>query len=237
MLKTVEGIITRTVKYGDSSMILDLLTPDRGIQSFIIGGIRTKGKRNRSSLVQVLNLVTIEAYVKDSGQLSRIKEISYSYIYKAIPFDIVKSSIATFIIEVSRKALKSSDDSHHAYHYVMKGLIHLDNAQTDIAHFHIRFLIGMTRLLGFAINDNYSPSHPYFNLKDGAFQFTREDHRLSLDEDHSRYLHMYLNHTDYNQIPRADRREILNRLVDFYKFHIEDFGNLKSLDILQSLYD
>lgn len=237
MLKTVEGIITRTVKYGESSVILDLLTLEDGVQSFIISGVRSKGKKNKASLVRVLNLVKVEAYFKNNDKLSRIKEISYSYIYKSIPFDVVKASIATFLIEVCRKSLKASDDSRSVYNYIMKGLIHLDNLENDIAHFHLIFLIGLAKFLGFEISDNYDQRHIYFDLKYGSFKPERIDHRFSLDIESSKFLHAYLKQENYETTPRQIRQELLINLVDFYKFHIEDFGELKSLEILMTLYE
>lgn len=236
MLRTIEGIITKTVKYGESSIILDILTPENGIKSFIISGVRSKGKKNKASLVSVLNIVKVEAYVKDNDTLSRIKEINYSYIYRSIPFNIVKSSIATLLIEVCRKASKASDDSHGIYNYIVKGLIHLDNTEGSVAHFHIIFLIGLAKYLGFEITDNYNSVDQYFDLRFGSFKNTREDHRLSLDEENSRCLHAYLSKEKYLDVPRKSRLSILLSLADYYRYHIEDFGELKSLDILMDLY-
>jgi len=237
MLKKVQGIITKTVKYGESSVIFDLLTEEDGVRSFIIGGVRKKGSKNKSALVRVLNLVDIQAYVKDNDSLSRVKEISYSYIYQSIPFDVAKGSVATFLIEICRKSIKATDNSIELYHFIVKGLIHLDNMNTGLAHFHIRFLIDLTSHLGFEMNDNYSSTRPFFDLRDGTFKINREDHRLSLDEDHSRYLNAYMRSADHENVPREGRRVLLLSMVDFYRYHINDFGELKSLDILMSLYE
>ena len=237
MLQTIEGVITRTIKYGESSVILDILSPSHGIKSYIVGGVRKKGKQNKSAIVSVLNLVKVEAYVKDSDKLSRIKEISYSHIYRSIPFDVVKSSLATLLVEICRKAAKQSDDSEGIYNYIVKGLIHLDNTSVGLAHFHIKFLIGLAKHLGFEINDNYDAEGPcYFDLRDGAFKTARIEHRLSLDEQNSQYLHKYLSEDEQLDIPKQARKTILLCLIDYYQYHIEGFGVLNSLDIILSLY-
>ncbi len=237
MLKTVEGIITRTVKYGESSMILDILSGEDGIKSYIVGGIRSKGKKNRSALVSVLNLVKIEAYVKSDDKLSRIKEISFSHVYRSIPFDVVKSSIAMLLVEICRKAAKRSDDSRNVYNYIVKGLIHLDNTDEGLAHFHIKFLIGLAKHLGFEMTNNYSEQHHLFDLKEGSFSTTKGEHRLSLDAEHSRYIHQYLSMGSLDGITRSGRKVILTTLIDYYRYHIDEFGELKSLDVILSLYD
>jgi len=237
MIQTIEGIITRTVKYGESSVILDLLSPQDGIKSYIVSGIRTKGKKNKSALVSVLNIVKVEAYVKDGDKLSRIKEISYSHIYKSIPFDVVKSSVATLLVEICRKATKQSDDSASIYNYIVKALVHLDNTNTGLAHFHIKFLIGLAKHLGFELNDNYNPEHCFFDLRDGSFKPERPEHRLSLDEANSSYLHAYLSEGDLLNVPKLSRKTILLCLIDYYRYHVDGFGTLNSLDIILSLYE
>ena len=236
MLKSIEGIVTRTTRYGETSVILDLLSPEQGLQSFIISGVRKKSGKKKSAMVRVLNIVKAEAYVKDNDRLSRIKEISYAHIYQSIPFDIVKSTIATFIIEVCRKTVKASDDYSEVYHYIIKGLIHLDNTSEGLAHFHIGFLLGLTKHLGIAIQNNYTPTSPYFNMKDGTFEASRSDHRYTLSSETSYHLAQYNTNTSYQGANRTERQEIIKGIVDFYQYHIEGFGELKSLDILFTLF-
>jgi len=236
MLETVEGVITRIVKYGESSLILDLLCPDDGIRSYIVGGIRKKGKRDKSALVRPVNLVKAEVYSKDGGKLSRVKEISYNYIYKDIPFDVAKSTIALFLVEVCRKAVKASDDAKGIYNYIVKGLIHLDNLTVGLVHFHITFLIGLAKHLGFEMQSRSSSEAPYFDLRVGSFVEERTDHRLVCDEELSDHLHLYLSGGEQPAVDRKGRKRVIQSLVDYYSYHIDGFGELKSLDVLMSLY-
>jgi len=237
MLQTVEGVITRIVKYGESSLILDLLCPDDGIRSYIVGGIRKKGKRDKSALVRPVNLVKAEVYAKDGDKLSRVKEISYNHIYRDIPFDVAKSSIAMFLVEICRKAVKASDDARGVYHYIVKGLIHLDNTTTGLAHFHITFLIGLAKHLGFEMQARSSKDRPYFDLRIGSFVPDRSDHRMVLDQDVSDYFHQYISELETIEVNREGRKQVIKRLVDYYRYHIEGFGELKSLEVLMTLYN
>ena len=236
MLKSTEGIVTRITKYGESSLILDLLTPDDGLRSFIISGVRSKSGRKKSSIVQILNLVKIEAYIRGGDHLSRIKEISYAHIYKSIPFNIIKSSLATFLIEVCRNSVKASDNYAEVYHYIVKAMIHLDNVESNLQHFHIGFLIGLTKYLGIEFENNYSESRPYFNLKEGKFESQLSEHRFSLDQNASLHLSNYTKEINYNQAGRKERQVLLNGIIDFYRYHIDGFGQIKSLDVLLTLF-
>lgn len=236
MLKSVEGIVTRTIKYGETSVILDLLTPHDGLRSYIISGVRKKAGKRKNLLIQVLNLVKAEVYIKEHDKLSRIKELSYNYVYKSLPFDVVKISIATFLIEVCRKSVKASDDYPAIYNYVVKGLVHLDNQNVGLAHFHITFLIELARMLGFEITNNYDAHSKFFNLKEGCFSDVVVDHRSSLDHDISLQLSEYLVSPNYQGANKTERKGLLIGLVDYYKYHIEGFGNLKSLDVLMTIF-
>jgi len=237
MLKSSEGIIVRTIKYGETSLILDIFSSDQGIRSYIVGGVRTNRGKSKAALVRVLNLVRFVAYDKGNDKLNRIKEIEYNYVYKAIPFDVVKGSLATFLIEICRKAIKASDAYEDLYNYIVKGMIHLDNVEQGLGHFHINFLIGLAEKLGFQLNNNYDSSHMNFDLSEGAFVPTITGHRLTLDPDISQYLHVYLSQVENPQVPKHARLELLKQLVRYYKYHISDFGELKSLPIILSLYE
>ena len=236
MLKSVEGIVVRSVKYGETSLILDLLTPEDGISSFIVSSIRKKGKRGKSSLTQILNIVKVEAYVKDNGKLSRIKEISLSYVYKSIPFDVVKSSVATFIVEICRNTVKASDDYHGIYHYVIKGLIHLDNQEVSNPNFHIIFLLGLLKYVGFDITNNYDEQQNHFNIREGHFCRYVGDHRYLLNAQTSHHLSHYLKDPGYAKINRVERKDVLKGIVTYYQYHIDGFGQLNSLAILETLF-
>ena len=188
-------------------------------------------------MLQILNIVNYVAYDKGGDKLSRIKEISYGHIYTSIPFDVVKSSIAIFLIEICRKAIKASDAYEDLYNYIVKGLIHLDNTKEGLAHFHIVFLIGLAKRLGFEMQNNYQIGKlDLFDLREGGFVDVVKDHTLGLDRELSVYLHQYLILQKPYQIPKEERKLILNKMVDYYRYHIEGFGTLKSLAVLNSLY-
>ena len=237
MLKRLDGIITRKIKYGETSLIVDLLTSEYGLRSYIVSGVRKKSKRATSSVYQVLNIVQAVVYDKDSDKLSRIKELSYGYVYKSIPFDVIKSAIATFLIEVSRKSGKVSDDPRALFNFIVKGLIHLDNMQEGLSHFHIEFLINLSSILGFGINNNYSSERTFFNYQNGRFESHRVDHRNTMSSEDSAVLHHYLTGKNFDQINKVSRKRIIHRMLDYYKFHIEGFGDLKSLDVLTTLFE
>lgn len=238
MLQSRRGIICRTVKYGESSVIAEIFSQDVGMRSYIISGVRSKNAKTKSSIMQVMNLVEFEAYdTKDVKKgLSRIKEIKYDVLYQSIPFEVIKGSIGLFLIEICRKAIRKSEQNQELFDFIRFKFIELDELKDGIAHFHICFLIELAAQLGFEIENNYSEKNIYFNVKEGFFSNMLEDHRYTLDKDASLYLSHYLNMQHLSSVPREFRKIILAKMVDFYRYHIDDFGELKSLSVLYSLY-
>lgn len=103
-------------------------------------------------------------------------------------------------------------------------------------HFHITFLIGLAKHLGFEMQPRLSSDLLFFDLRIGSFVSARTDHRLVLDEDLSNHLHLYLSGEDQPNVDRAGRKKVIRSLVDYFSYHIEGFGELKSLDVLMSMY-
>jgi len=68
------GIVVRAVKYGESSLILEILTEYNGLSSFIVSGVR-KAKKNTSSLYHPMQQLDIVHYPAKGESLARIKEV------------------------------------------------------------------------------------------------------------------------------------------------------------------
>ena len=235
MLQSREGIIFRTVKYGETSVILDIFSAEEGLKSFIIGGVR-KPKSKLGPVAQVLNIVSYEAYIKNSTKLDRIKDLQLAVVYRHLPFDVIKSSLALFLIEVCRKSLRESDENENVYDFIKNKLIQLDESDhIGLSHFHIVFLIELASLLGFEMENNYGSGHSFFNLRNGRFENQFNDMRFCLTESSSQILHEYLSKRT-PQALKIEKRNLLEGILDFFRYHIDDFGELRSLEVIDTLY-
>ena len=90
MLLKTKGIIIRSTKFGESSLILDIYTLAKGRQSYIINGVRSSKARVQQSMVSLSSLVELVVYHRDSKSLNRIKEVKPAPTYSAIPFNVIK---------------------------------------------------------------------------------------------------------------------------------------------------
>lgn len=240
MLLKTKGIVFRSLKYSETSLILDIYTLERGLKSYIISGVRNKKSKTKAGIMQVSSLVEIVAYDRSSNSLQRIKEIKPSYNYRQIPFNVVKSSLAMFIIETSRKTIKEAESNTGLFHFVESWLIHLDNTENMVRNIPIAFLTQLADQIGFGPHNNFGENSKLFDLKEGTFVSSNNSVESYCDEEQSAALSQVLS-ADINNyhslsISKKTRDGLLTNLIKFYQWHIENFNNLKSLDVLRTVF-
>ena len=74
-----KGIVLRTVKYGETSVIVTIFTELFGIQSYLVNGVRTSTKKGtgKAMLFQPSAILDMIVYHNELKQLQRIKDILY----------------------------------------------------------------------------------------------------------------------------------------------------------------
>lgn len=231
-----KGIILRTVKYSESSMILDMYTHEVGRKSYIISGIRSKQAKTKAGVLQVMGLVEFISYSKETASLTRIKEIKADYLYHQIPFQVMRSCLGIFIMEISSKTIKETEANSSLFDFLRGSLLRLDQKKLqDLSLFHIQFLLGLSKHLGFAIQDNFSSELNMLSLNDGVFSSHDFGTNYTLDAESSLGL-IQIIRKEKTRIPKTQRDRILDSLLLYYKYHIDDFGKIKSLDVLRSIF-
>ena len=99
MIHATKGIVLRTVKYGDTSIITTVYTELFGIQSYIVKGVRQSSKTSagKASFFQPAAILDMEVYHNNLKQLQFIKEYQWSYLYEKVLFDVIKNTVAMFL--------------------------------------------------------------------------------------------------------------------------------------------
>jgi len=239
VLKT-RGIVFRNQKYGETSVILDVFTEERGLQSYIVHGVRTAKARVHASLVQVMSLVELVAYSRDDRALQHIREIRPAWVYQSIPFDLKKGTIGLFMVEMARKSIREVEENRPLFDFLFESFRYLDQTAGPVSNFHLRFLCELAVLLGFQPDGNATPQTPFFDLQEGMFVGALPQHPYYLTENHSLLLDRLL-HTAPDALPsigftRQDRKTMLRHLMDYYRLHIENFPEIHSYQVLETVF-
>lgn len=223
----------RSLKYSESSLILDIYTLEKGLHSFIVGGVR-KAKSKMKNIFHPVNIIEFVAYDSDN-RLSRIKEAGYALSYNRISSSVIHSSIAMFMIDLARNAIKENEGNTDMYNFLRQHLIELDKAEGGFSLLPHRFAIDLTRYLGFEPLNNYDSENTYFDMIEGAFVCQELGHPHILGEAMSLWMYKLMSDVGESQIDKILRSEILDIILKYYRLHIDGFKELKCLPVLRSV--
>lgn len=238
MLVKTKGIVFKSMKYSETSLILDIYTEEKGLRSCIVSGVR-KAKSKTASLYQVLQILDIILYDKDAQKLNRIKEASSAYLYRSITLDIHKTNLAIFLIDIASSTIKEHEANPELFAFLEMYLRYVDNTSENIALLSLKFMLDLSSFLGFAPLDNYGLDEIYFDLEEGKYvsEESRGNYILPHElSQHIRTIHnMEMKDVQSYSIPKTERTVLLDKLVLYYKLHLTGFKDPKSLEIFRGL--
>lgn len=241
MVYTTNGIVLRTIKYGETSVVVNILTALFGMQSYLVNGVRTQGKNAKAHFFQPVSLLEMQVYHNDLKNLQRIKEVKWSYLYKNIFSVVIKNSVALYMAELLQKSMKQPETNENLFNFCEDAFIQLDMAAPEVtANFAIYFTIQLTNFLGIGILDNYSNERNMFSVSEARFINKAFATEPDMDEHRAYTLSQLLkvrHPTELNEIRlnKNIRWSILGILESYYLYHIADFSTLKTLPVLHEL--
>lgn len=243
MVHATKGIVLRTVKYGDTSIITSVYTELFGIQSYIVKGVRQSSKTSagKASFFQPAAILDMEVYHNEQKQLQFIREYQWNYLYEQVLFDVVKNTVAVFIIELLQHSLKQPEANPELFNLIADTLKQLDKgSETLTANLPLYFSLHLISELGFQVHGKYADKTPVLDLQEGMFIADKPIHPYYIEGSQAETTSQLLSIRFYNdleniQLNRQVRRELLQAYQTYLSLHIADFGEMKSLGILQEV--
>ena len=242
-LHHTKGIVLRTVKYGETSVIVSVFTELFGVQSYLVNGVRVSSKKGsgRANLFQPSAILDMIVYHNELKQLQRIKEFKWAHIYQHILSDVRKNAVALYMIELLMKCLKQPESNPDLFHFAEDAFLHLDEANNTVtANLPLFFTLHLPVFFGFRVNDNYSASHQWLDLQEGEFVDQQPTHPHFLDDKQAYVTSQLLKVQQPGELNDIKlnhdfRRNLLYRYEVFYALHLQDFGTLKTLPVLKEI--
>ena len=228
MYHQTKGIVISNTKYGETSIVCKLYTQDFGLQTYIVNGVRKK--KGNSIYYQALSLLELTVYHKEKSSLQRIKEAKPYYQYQSLPYEIEKSSIAFFMTEVLQKCLKEEEENNPLFEFIWQSLIELDTQEIN-NQFHLHFLVQLSIYLGFYPNTKDERKR-FFDMINGTFENTQPEHKHYFEN-----TEPLLKLLNGRSVEKKNKRFILKKLIEYYQLHVEGFSKLKTLDILETIFN
>ncbi len=234
------GVVLHTVKYGESSVIVYMLTDVFGRQSYMVQGIRDRGGRgNKGALFQPMFLLEFEGKLPRNGELHRLGDIRTSIPLCSIPFDPRKSTISLFMAELLYKVVREVEPHSPLFDFVHSSVEALDLMEEGVANFHLWFLTGLSRLMGFCPGNEYTEG-AWLDIPEGLFTRVKPTHNHLLSAENTRLLDrlstLRPDALAELRLSRSQRVEYISGVVNFLGYHLDSIHKVESLRILHDVF-
>ena len=240
MLHKTKGIVLHNRPYSDTYSIALVYTEGFGPVSYLTA--RSKGKKNTvsRSLFYPLSVLELEAEHQNQREIQRIKEAKSHLSLSNLMLDPIKCSMGFFLAEFLSKILKEVHPNPLLFNYLADSIRVLDLSRENYANFHLSFMINLTQFMGFYPDaGSYSPG-AFFDIQNGIFVRHKPSSSYFLNPDESLVFHRLLRMNYHTmkvfRLSGRERRLIIDRILEYYRIHLVNFPDIKSLDILHEVF-
>lgn len=235
---TTKAIVLSSLKYGDSSLISRAFTYTSGLKSYLLKGIlAAKKSRIKPAYFQPMMQLEVVANHKNKGTLESLREVKVHYHYVTVHTDIVKNTVSLFLAEMLGNSIREEECNEGLYNFMEASFQWLDT-HSQIANFHIFFLLGLTKYLGF-YPDTTNTNAPYFSLAEGSFvNVAPGDPYISgiTLNFFKRFLGINFDAIHTIHMNKTERQDLLQTLVLYFELHLHGFRKPRSLAILNEVF-
>lgn len=237
----IQGIVIQSLRYGDTSLIVKVLTRNYGLQSYMVKGAFNRISKNKAGFFQDLNLIQyVETGHSDRQALGYLKDVQLSFIYQSIPFVMNKSAILLFISELLSKTITEQERNEALFDFITHSMQWLDLVEHDYANFPLFFSLELTRHLGFYPKANYT-NGACFDMMQGMFVHDYPLHPYFFDAVASSLFSFLINvpieEACHVPIKVNQRRELLNGLIDYIRLHASTMKDFHSHEVLKTVLE
>lgn len=224
LVKTTALVLSQ-LKYGESSLIVRMFTEKLGLRSYIVHGARSqRAKNNKVALYQPLHWLEVVAYENAQHTLHHIAEAKFWKSYRTIPFHHHKTLIAIFLADFLAHVLKEESPNEPLFFFLQESLFFLDEQPDNFADFHLQLLLKIPLYLGFGIEKIQVICQ---EIPQWGGLSPHQINTLQALLDNPLGYQAGLN--------GQTRSQLLELLLAFYQQHMENVGEIRSLNILKDL--
>lgn len=237
MYTKTEGIILQNIKYADKKHIVKAFTKDFGLITFMAIPGSSASSKIRKAAISPLSISEYSFSHRQNKEIQILNEASIKYVNNEISANMAKVSIALFVNEIMIKTIREHVPNEELYEYLKEFLIELNNATENFMNYHLKFLLELSRFLGFEPLNNFSDQEKYFDCREGKFSSVFFGFPMGLNEEQSKLFSDFLKNYENNFPPtRKERNELTDCLIAFYKMHVAGFSEVKTTEVLKELY-
>lgn len=242
MWQAYKGIVLSAIRHNDKSCVVRVFTQSDGMVPYIFYLSQSSKGASKNTLIQPMTRISFQSEGAQSSNLKHMRDIRNHAPYRNLLFNPSKSAIALMIGEFLSYALAGEEGNRPLFGFIEQSMDWLDNAaEGEFSNFHLRFLLQVSAYIGICPNtDGYRPGY-MLDMREGTFTDSPAGHPDILDADYSFKIVQLLQST-YDNMQSApltgqQRSSILRFLNDYFRMHVPSFPVIKSIDILETVFD
>jgi DNA repair protein RecO (recombination protein O) len=247
MIVKSDGLILKSMKYGDTSRIITVYTRDFGKISIIAKGARGK-KSKFGSALEPLSSSHLVYYYKSERELQLLSQADLLKQFKTV-IESEKKLMAAFAMIEYLNAVTLAEDPHpELFDLIHSSLSDLNDRMTNGAMELVDFLVKLAEGLGFALNffqcsrcgtklvvQNSVEHYVEFVERDGGFLC----HNCANDRAHSRIrietirvLQSSHNNSGQETISQTSFNEAIELLSLHLRTHVEGMRKIRTMSLV-----
>lgn len=234
MFHTCSAIVLHLTPHTDKTTLVHLYTQQHGKVCAAISGLH--GRRSGAKIALFSPLTPLQVTLQGKDGQWRIQEASINNSYSSIATHHGKRSIAFFIAELLMHCLQENDADEDLFTFLHHSVETLETS-AFCPDFHLHLMIQLTSYLG--IYPNIETDGDIFDLENGIRRHVRPTHPhfLSPEETRAFCTLCQASPVEALSLNRKERQQLVENLLTYYRLHIPYFGQLRSLAILQEVFD
>lgn len=228
-MNTQQAYILSYLKYGENDAILHCFCEEEGFQTYFIKGVYSKKNKKKAYLLP-LNKITLYYHQHKTSNMplaTKIELQSSQDIY----LDIKASSIVFFISDFLNQILKNENKNLDIFNEINELIKQLDQKNYQS---HLIFLLALLKIQGIS---PLIDKKAYLDPEAGTFSENYSNQFFN--ETISLLWKSILTSPDpYSiKIPSKERKDLLDSILNYYKYHIPNFKTPISLEIVQQIFE
>ena len=237
MLIKTRGIVLSYLKYRETSIIARIYTERLGVQTYVVNGVRKAKPPGRIALFQPFTLLELVAYVaRGNSGLTRLSEFRCAEQFQTLPYEVAKSSVVLFLSEVVGRAVREEEQNEPLFAFLHDSILAFDQQTVGAENFALVFLLELATYLGFGISSGNELTDQVIMAGHAATARGATGPATLRLREFDHFFDELLRDRASNTIPNGRvRHELLNVLIRYYQLHVEQMGEIRSLEILSEV--
>ncbi|MEG1379003.1 MAG: recombination protein O N-terminal domain-containing protein [Bacteroidales bacterium] len=236
----IRGIVFSMIPYNDKTSFVHMYTDKFGRVTYAVPNTRSKRTKLPKSLFAPFTILEMEVEHSPGREIQKIAEARVAVVHMNLYADPVKNAVVLFLSEMLSRVIREQEQNIALYQFLTDAIELYELLDEGKANYHLLFLLRISEFLGFRMNRESYQEGYWFDLTEGTFLPQAPEHTWYMTPPEAYLLHSVLNIQFGNlasyQFNREQRTALLDKIVLYFRLHLPDLKEIRSLEVLKMLF-